>query len=417
MKESPVHELRIGCIADDFTGGGDAASFLAGGGLKTLLLIWTFSCEHLPEDCDAVVIALKSRSVPADQAVADSLAAINWLQAHHARKLYFKYCSTFDSTPRGNIGPVSDALLETLEQPYTVLCPSLLSNGRAVRDGVLYVNGIPLAQSPMRSHPLNPMWNSDIRVLMQAQSRYPCFVVPEALCRDPAALAGRIHALQQKHRHFYLIPDYFEPTHGAEIARAFAPLPLWTGGSELLLHFARQVSGRAADASLVPPMPAPRLGRVMLAGSCSVMSRLQIRNWIEAGGRAEEIGPEMVFESAPAHLALLRDRYLQAPQQDILYYASPRTSGREGLAQAFEAFSAALAAELVRCAPVERLLVAGGETSGAVIRKLGYRAFRIGESLSPGVPVLYPAENPRLRIVLKSGNFGGPDFFLTTLKE
>lgn len=253
MKESPVHELRIGCIADDFTGGGDAASFLAGGGLKTLLLIWPFSCEHLPEDCDAVVIALKSRSVPADQAVADSLAAINWLQAHHVRKLYFKYCSTFDSTPRGNIGPVSDALLETLEQPYTVLCPSLLSNGRAVRDGVLYVNGIPLAQSPMRSHPLNPMWDSDIRVLMQAQSRYPCFVVPEALCRDPAALAGRIHALQQKHRHFYLIPDYFEPTHGAEIARAFAPLPLWTGGSELLLHFARQVSGGAAGASLVPP--------------------------------------------------------------------------------------------------------------------------------------------------------------------
>ena len=163
--------LHIGCIADDFTGAGDAASFLALAGLKTLLIVWPSGSINIT-DYDAVVIALKSRSAEPITAVGESIAAVAWLKEQKAEKIYFKYCSTFDSTKKGNIGTVADAILERYRIPYTVLCPTLLSNGRCVKNAVLYVNGIPLSESSMKNHPLNPMRNSSIRTY-EGHSKYP----------------------------------------------------------------------------------------------------------------------------------------------------------------------------------------------------------------------------------------------------
>ncbi len=416
MAES-TRRLTIGCIADDFTGAGDAASFLTAGGLNTLLLIWPCRDAFIPATCQAVVVALKSRSEPAAYAVAESLAAVRWLKAQGAQRLYFKYCSTFDSTPQGNIGPVADALLEELALPYTLLCPSLLSNGRSVRGGVLTVNGVPLAESHMSRHPLNPMWASSLPVLMEPQSLYPCFVLSAEETADEAALRAKLQRLQAAHPHFYLVPDYFTPEQGRWIARFFADLPLLTGGSELLEHLARQFRGAGASAPPPAPHPTSTYGRVMLAGSCSDVSRAQIDRWCTSGGLSAAIEPEMLFEQAPQAVAQLAEQYRRHPEQDILFYSSPRRADRPGQARAIEEFIALLAKSIVESSPVDRLIVAGGETSGAVIRALGFNGFMIGPSIAPGVPILYPTGTNSLRIVLKSGNFGQPDFFLTTLKE
>lgn len=416
MAESTRH-LTIGCIADDFTGAGDAASFLTAGGLNTLLLIWPCQDAFIPANCQAVVVALKSRSEPAADAVAESLEAVRWLKAHGAERLYFKYCSTFDSTPQGNIGPVADALLEELNLPYTLLCPSLLSNGRSVRDGILTVNGVPLAESHMSRHPLNPMWASSIPVLMEPQSRYPCFVLSAKEATDEAALQAKLHRLQAAHSHFYLVPDYFTPEQGRWIARFFSALPFLTGGSELLEHLARQLNDAVPSSPPPAPQPAGTCGRVMLAGSCSDISRTQIDRWCTSGGRSAAIEPEMLFEQAPQAIAQLADQYRQHPEQDILFYSSPRRADRPDQARAIEEFIALLAKSILESCPVDRLIVAGGETSGAVIRALGFNGFMIGPSIAPGVPILYPTGTSNLRIVLKSGNFGQSDFFLTTLKE
>lgn len=416
MAES-TRRLTIGCIADDFTGAGDAASFLTAGGLNTLLLIWPCKDASIPANCQAVVIALKSRSEPAADAVTESLEAVRWLKARGAERLYFKYCSTFDSTPQGNIGPVADALLEELDLPYTLLCPSLLNNGRSVRGGILTVNGVPLAESHMSRHPLNPMWASSIPVLMEPQSHHPCFVLSAEEAADEAALQAKIQRLQAAHPHFYLVPDYFTPEQGRWIARFFAGLPLLTGGSELLEHLARQLCDAAPAAAPLTQRRSGICGRVMLAGSCSDISRAQIDRWCASGGRSAVIEPKMLLDQAPQAIRQLADQYRQHPEQDILFYSSPRRDNRPGQARAIEEFIALLAKSIVESCPVDRLIVAGGETSGAVIRALGFNSFLIGPSIAPGVPILYPTETDSLRIVLKSGNFGQPDFFLTTLKE
>ena len=150
----------LGCVADDFTGASDAASFLQKAGMKTILLNEVQQDVVIPMDTEAIVIALKSRTIEKEKAVDDTLKAIKWLEGKGASKFYFKYCSTFDSTSEGNIGPVADAVMEYLGQEYTLLCPALPVNGRKVKEGKLYVKGVLLEESPMKNHPLTPMKKS-----------------------------------------------------------------------------------------------------------------------------------------------------------------------------------------------------------------------------------------------------------------
>lgn len=409
--------FSIGCVADDFTGGSDAASFLKKSGLRTILSSGIPSSPDKITGFDAVVIALKSRTQETRIAVRDSLEALQWLHNHGAVKLYFKYCSTFDSTPLGNIGPVTDAALEHFSVPYTILAPALLPNGRSVRNGILYINGTPLAESHMRNHPLTPMWDSRISELMRRQSSYPCFSVPEPLLMNSAALSAQIAVWQQEFPHFYLIPDYWKPEHGRQIATFFGVLPLLTGGSGLLEDLGSLLESSAPETWKAPMHdPYPRL---MLAGSCSSATQEQVHCWLESGGTGIQLDPDTIRRIGPTPFL---EKAIQA-QEDLLFYSSGSIGALAGRsptpedAALLEQMMAAIASHMHRSGKLHRLVVAGGETSGAVMQALHLRTFSIGENIAPGVPEMSPVDTPSLRVILKSGNFGGPDFFLNALKE
>ena len=415
-----MSQLLIGCIADDFTGAGDAASLLASNGLRTLLLIDQQPTCDL-RTYDAVVIALKCRSQERSIAIQESLSALDWLKEQGAQKLYFKYCSTFDSTKQGNIGPIVDAILEHYSQHYTILCPSMLENGRTVKDSILYVNGVPLSESHMKNHPLNPMWDSSISNLMKPQSKYPCFTFTEHQIRDKEFVDRTIQDLSVRYEHFYLVLDYYEPEHGSLIANRFSSLPIWTGGSGLLAEFAKLYSITHPDNYIQANDTSDDYGRVIFAGSCSNMTQTQVKTWLENGKRGVEIKPDKIYsgEQTPEKLIEIAQ---SDPADDILFYSSG-SIGKRNIddskvqdSEIIEQVISETAQKLVAKIPINRLIIAGGETSGAVIKALGYSAFQIGESQAPGVPILHPIERPSMQIVLKSGNFGSDDFFLKTLK-
>ncbi len=422
MNENGKTKLYLGCIADDFTGAGDAASFLASNGMRTLLVIWPDGRDVDLTPYDAVVVALKSRSEPVSDAVRDSLAALSWLREKGAEKFYFKYCSTFDSTRDGNIGPVCDAILESLELPYTILCPSLLSNKRTVRNGILYVGEVPLAESHMKNHPLNPMWDSAVDRLMGCQSAYPSFLVSEKEYADRAALRERIGKLKKQYPHFYLVPDYFEEWHGQFLVDFFRDGTAWTGGSGLLDAFAagHGVNHTDADTERAEPTDHPG-GRLMISGSCSDMTQKQVRLWLETGEQAVMVTEEDL-NLGEKRIQELASLYLADKRKDILYYSAGSIGERNGdadveVSSAMEVFLAEISCRICSQTDVRRLIVAGGETSGAVMKRLQLNAFKIGRVVAPGVPILHPVSREDRSIVLKSGNFGEEDFFVRTLKE
>ena len=413
--------LLFGCVADDFTGGSDAASFLALGGMRTILVNGipdpTFT---LPEGCEGVVIALKSRTQETAGAVADSLAAVRWLREQGARQFYFKYCSTFDSTPKGNIGPVTDAILQELDVPGTLLCPALPANDRRVRDGLLYVKGVLLAESPMRNHPLTPMTKSRIAELMAPQGCYESMEIhQDALQGDEAALREQVATFAEGKAHYYLIPDYDNDNDAERIAALFGDLPFLTGGSGLLTALARRITGRTETKAAF----GGTTGRaILVAGSCSTATHAQTVWYESHGGRLLRLTDEGLMDGSETPSSIwdrIEAENIDAPL--VYSYDSP-----EGLAAKRNAAGKALAAKIeetlsgvaaLACRKgVTRIIAAGGETSGAVTQALGYRAFWIGESIAPGVPVMIPVENEHVRLVLKSGNFGQEDFFGRALR-
>ena len=414
--------LYLGCIADDFTGAGDAASFIRKSGLKTVYLNGDKLSDYTPAaDVEALVIALKCRSIPAREAVAQVCEAANWLLKQGAQQLYYKYCSTFDSTSEGNIGPVTDALMELCGADCTVLCPALPVNGRTVRGGILYVNGVPLADSPMRFHPLNPMTESEVTRLMEMQSRYPSYAVTlEELYGDETAMLKHLEALKAKSERCTLAVDYCEDRDGEQIVRLFGKLPLLTGGSGLLEHLGRRWRQAAGGGEAAEAAPLSGGARLLLAGSCSEMTRRQVRCFVENGGRAIKLEPLQLLDGTQTVEALCGE--LAAAKGDIMFYSSDdadqvqrnQQQGAELVSGVLEDSMGRLAAFAVEQG-CDRVVVAGGETSGRVMLALGYDAYEILEDVAPGVPRMVPVEKPELSLALKSGNFGGEDFFLTAL--
>ena len=348
-------------------------------------------------------------------AVQSSLSAARWLLDAGVERLYFKYCSTFDCRPTGNIGPVADALLGELSAEYSLLCPSLPVNGRTVKDGLLYVSGVPLHESHMRSHPLTPMWASSITELMVGQSRWPCFALSaDAMAKGAEGVSAALEKARALSPHFYLVPDYYTDGHAEQIADLFGALPLLSGGSGLLgalgkliheadpkiLGFSSKVPGRA----------------LILAGSCSVATLAQVEEFIKNGGTAVRLEPEKLLsgEQTPAHLLEM----LPKDEDSVLVYSSEAPEGvlhaREILgpcaASVFEEFFAKLALLAVDSG-FSRIIIAGGETSGAVTEALKLGAFEIGESVAPGVPVIAAARvgefahHPEIRQLRPQGFF------------
>lgn len=415
--------MLVGCIADDFTGATDVANMLVRGGLRTVQAIGVPEGKSIAEGADAIVVALKSRTVPAQEAVAQSLAALRWLREAGARQLYFKYCSTFDSTDAGNIGPVADALLDALGERFTIACPAFPAAGRTVFRGHLFVGDMLLSDSPMRHHPLTPMTDANLVRVLGRQTRRKVGLVPHEVVREgPQAIRAGFDRLRGEGVS-YAVTDVVADEDLASIARACADLGLVTAGSGLAAYLPQNFPGRALAAN---PASLPVLGgpAAVLAGSCSAMTLRQVTHM-------QAVHPSIALDAGadddPAALAARAFAaalpHLEAARPVLVYSSAPaeavaelqRRHGKEAIAQRIEAAFAALARRLVAHG-VRRLVVAGGETSGAVVSALGIRALAIGPQIDPGVPATLALGEPRLGLVLKSGNFGSADFFTKALE-
>jgi len=420
--------MILGVIADDFTGATDVASMLVRAGLRTVQTIGVPQGDIPPEvaSADAVVVALKSRTTPADEAVADSLAALRWLQAAGARQFYFKVCSTFDSTPAGNIGPVAEALMAALGTAQTLVCPAFPENGRTVFRGHLFVGDELLSDSGMRHHPLTPMSDSNLVRWMQQQCRHRVGLLRhDVVARGAAAITARLASLQADGV-AHVVADAVDNDALRQLAAGAGHLPLWVAGSGLALGLPQVLADRGwvtlnAHAADLDALTGPA---AVLAGSCSTATQGQVARWIAAGRPALRIDPLALARGEPVAAEALA--WAQAQSSAPLLYATAdaatlaSTQAALGVAEAgalVEHALAAIARGLV-AAGTQRLVVAGGETSGAVVQALDVHTLRIGAAICPGVPwtqaVRGTGQAP-LKLALKSGNFGGPEFFTEAL--
>ncbi len=406
--------MLLGCIADDFTGASDLANTLAKSGLGTIQFIGVPS-SAAPADCEAGVVALKTRSIAADRAVGLSLSALDWLGRQGCRQYFFKYCSTFDSTPEGNIGPVSEALAERLGSRGVVVCPAFPTVGRTVYQGHLFVGGKLLSESGMEKHPLNPMTDSDLVRWLALQCRHPVGQVAwPTVASGPAAIRAALAASAERGE-WLVVVDAIEDRDLLAIGAAVEGAPLLTGGSGVALGLAGNFRkrGLASDRGRAfRPVGGPA---AVIAGSCSGATLGQVERYRAAHPALALDIDALMAGQTPAALAFMLANLPAAP----LCYSSASAVevqkhhgkyGRERVAQAVEKFFGRLARELAD-AGVRRLVVAGGETAGAVVSALALASFAIGPEIDPGVPALSAMRRGELALALKSGNFGGPDFF------
>ncbi|MDR5907360.1 3-oxo-tetronate kinase [Franzmannia qiaohouensis] len=423
--------LVLGAIADDFTGATDLANNLVRAGMRCVQLIGVPDDELALGEVDAVVVALKSRSCPAEDAVADSLAALEWLEARGPRQIFFKYCSTFDSTDAGNIGPVADALLERLRATQTerlgggqtVMVPAFPVNGRSVYQGHLFVGDRLLNDSGMQHHPLNPMTDADLVRVLGRQTPHPVGLAARpVLARGSDATRAHLDALAADGvRH--VICDSLDEHDLEVLAEAVVDLPLVTGGSGLGQALPAQYRRRGWLAEVAEPgrLAQASGSALVLSGSCSRATLGQVAEFL-AHHPGMALDPLQLAEGG-AHLdaALAFAREHLAGGGPVLVYAS---ADPERVKAAQQALGVARAGELVEQAlgqlastlvdeGVGRLVVAGGESSGAVVSALGIRQLRIGGQIDPGVPWTQAPRQGQapLSLALKSGNFGGEDFF------
>ncbi len=414
--------MLLGAIADDFTGATDLCSMLVRGGMRTVQLIGVPGPNDVPPDADAVVVALKSRTAPVREAVDQSLAALKWLQAAGARQFFFKYCSTFDSTDQGNIGPVADALIEALGCGFALACPAFPTNARTVYLGHLFAGGVLLNESGMENHPLTPMKDANLVRVLSRQTDGTVGLVPFGTVEQGAvAIRRALTGLKEQGRR-YAIVDAVSDAHLVAIGEAAEHHALITGGSGIAMglpgNFRRAGSlPEAGDPSVLPSVAGHT---AVLSGSCSRATLMQL-------GRARE--HLAVFEldplATPDAAALAKSALdwaegrlgaapivvaASAPPEKVA--ALQARLGRDAAGTLIEDAMARIAAELV-ARGVRRMVVAGGETSGAAVRQLGVRSLRIGPEIDPGVPwTLAEGSGPPLMLALKSGNFGAPDFFV-----
>ncbi len=412
--------LKIGVIADDFTGATDIASFLVKNGLSTIQATSPEAVASCP-DCEALVVSGKTRSCPSAEAEEYAIRACRALKKRGCSRFFFKYCSTFDSTKDGNIGPVTDALMHELGARIAVISPALPVNGRTVYKGFLFVGDGLLEESGMRNHPITPMRDSSLIRLMEAQSHGKCGLIDlQCVHQGPEAIAARLLELQGQGLSYAAV-DAVEESDLMAQGKAFIGLPLVTGGSGLGAGLAAALRDPDSDPSSSLEKGMPHGGKaVVLSGSCSVMTNRQVARYLQkAAGleldvqklmegdkeqcvrdacafvcehEADDLAPLVYATADPKRLAAIQARF-GAPQS----------------ARAIEQFFAKVARELL-ARGYERFIVAGGETSGIVAKALGVEGFYIGPSVAPGVPWVRSTSSP-VSLILKSGNFGDEDFF------
>ena len=416
--------MILGVIADDFTGATDVASMLVRAGMPTVQVLGVPD-GGLPK-ADAVVIALKTRTMPAAEAVAQSLQALAALRAAGARQIYFKYCSTFDSTAQGNIGPVTDALMQALNTDFTIACPAFPENGRTVFRGHLFVGDELLSDSGMKNHPLTPMTDSNLVRVLQTQTAQAVGLLRfDALRADAISAIAQLRAVGTH----IAVSDAIDNADLLTLGEASAELPLITAGSGVALGLppAYQRRGWWTPSESAATLSAVTGPAAVLSGSCSQATNAQVARWVADGRTAFALDPLALHrgeQTAETLLALALPRLAQGP---VLLYATAAPErmkavqaelGVEAAGALVEHTLASLAQGLVQ-AGVRRLVVAGGETSGAVVQALDVPQLRIGAAVCPGVPwteANLPGSGEPMWLALKSGNFGGVDFFADALR-
>lgn len=416
--------IILGCIADDFTGATDLANNLVRAGMRVVQTIGVPSTPPSAE-VDAIVVALKSRTIAPAEAVVQSLAALEWLQAQGAQQIYFKYCSTFDSTPQGNIGPVTEALMDALGTDFTIATPAFPDNNRTVFKGYLFAGDVLLNESGMQKHPLTPMTDANLVRVMQAQTNRKVGLIDyRVVARGADAVRERIAQLRAEGVGVAIV-DAVSNDDLIRLGPALAGMPLVTAGSGVAIGLPANFGISASStASALPATPGLQ---AVVSGSCSLATNRQVRQFIDIAGRpALALDPLRIAQAGADVVASEALAWAQPLLKDgpVLVYSTAESEavksvqGRLGVDEAgamVEHCIAAIARGLVRDLGVRQIVVAGGETSGACVQALGIAQMQIGRQIDPGVPWCHAqaaaAGGAGIRIALKSGNFGTDDFF------
>lgn len=416
--------MLLGCIADDFTGGTDLANNLVRSGMRVVQTIGVPAGPVDPgayADVDAVVVALKSRTIAPRDAVAQSLVALRWLRAIGAKQFYQKVCSTFDSTDQGNIGPVAEALMAELGAPFAVVCPAFPQAQRTVFKGHLFVGDGLLSESGMREHPLTPMHDPNLVRVLQRQVTGRVGLIDHQVVRQGGdAILAAMRSLQHKGSAFAIV-DATDDADLMAMGRAFAQSPLIVAGSGVAIGLPQNHGIAANDTALALP---PATGhRAIVSGSCSVASNAQVQDFLDQGGEGFAIDPSRIAAGDDVVAQALAWAAPRLSDKPVLVYA---TASPQAVKASQALLGAAHAGELIekRLSAIARglvergvrqLVVAGGETSGACVQALQVDWLRIGGQIDPGVPWCHAASpiagGEGIHLALKSGNFGSTDFF------
>lgn len=408
------------------TGATDLANTLVRNKMPTVQLFGVPSEGDPVPDVAAIVIATKTRTAPVQQAIDESLTAARWLRAAGAQQLFYKYCSTFDSTPQGNIGPVTEALLEELGQDVTMACPAFPGAGRTLYNGYLFVDGGLLSESGMRNHPLTPMTDSNLVRVLAAQSKHPVSLINfRDVDAEAAAISRQLDELRADGVR-QVIVDAVTEKHLRSIGEAAADMKLLTGGSGVAIglpeNFRR--SGKLAGDIVADRLPDIQGFEAVIAGSCSEATLGQVQ-FMKERHASFYLDPLILGEGDDIVAEALSWVDSNVGEEPILVYSSAqpelvaeaqRRFGREQIAESIEIALARVAAHMVGKG-VARLVVAGGETSGAVVKELGIKGLQIGPQIAPGVPWTATTGDPQIAIALKSGNFGDREFFVTAFER
>ncbi len=414
----------LGCIADDFTGASDLAGMLVRHGMRAVQTIGVPEQPASAIDADAIVVALKSRTIAPEAAVEQSLAALAWLQAGGATRFYFKYCSTFDSTDAGNIGPVAEALMDALGADQAIACPAFPENGRTVFKGYLFAGDVLLNESGMQDHPLTPMTDPNLVRVLQRQSKRGVGLLDYRAIRGGAdAARSRLDALKAEGKGL-VVADATDADDLRTLAAAAVGQVLTTGGSGLAVGMpaAFAAAGLFTPQAAAADLPAVGGLSAVISGSCSRATNEQVAIF-QKDHPSFQIDPMALAEGRDLAAEALAWAEPKLADRPVLIYATAAPEavraaqaaiGREAAGAMVEAALASIALGLA-AAGVRRLVVAGGETSGAIVQALGLEALRIGKEIDPGVPWCVAVGRAPIALALKSGNFGAPDFFAKAL--
>lgn len=417
-----MSNILIGCIADDFTGATDLANNLVRAGMRVVQTIGVPS-SPLSAEVDAVVVALKSRTIAPQEAIAQSLAALTWLQSQGSQQIYFKVCSTFDSTPQGNIGPVTEALMDALGTDFTIATPAFPDNKRTVFKGYLFVGDGLLNESGMQNHPLTPMTDANLVRVMQAQTKRKVGLIDySVVARGAEAVRERIAQLKADGMGVAIV-DAISNEDLMRLGLALKDMPLVTAGSGVAIGLPQNFSIKPSEQSSALPFATGL--KAVVSGSCSVATNAQVAAFIAAGLPAMAVDPLRMASGADiVSEALAWAKPLLARGEVLIYSTAVPASikavqaqlGVEAAGAMVERTLAAIAKGLVALG-VRQLVVAGGETSGACVQALGITQMQIGSQIAPGVPWCFAQSEGRpIHITLKSGNFGNAQFFTESFK-